>query len=267
MANENILVIDDNSKNLGHINHVLNEILKPQGVSINAWNPTECDKDPAQKIKSYLKDNPVLVVTDYDLSGSGSNGIYGPTIARWCKSKLIPVGEYSHKNELGNIVQPNLFDISVPSDHKIAPVHIASIVDGFISIRNFIESNKEIVENKFSLSKIISLILGREHLQLHFDQYIESIDKVSNNLVLFMNGSKKVSTQKLRTITTYIIGHLLLNSILKYPGPIISEQALCSYLSIATSNTADLKRVFKKAIYQGPFSSIDRFTGVKILIR
>ena len=50
MSNENILVIDDNSKNLGHINHELNEILKPQGVSINAWNPNKCDKNPAQKI-------------------------------------------------------------------------------------------------------------------------------------------------------------------------------------------------------------------------
>ena len=201
-----------------------------------------------KKFKVILKNNPILVVTDYDFSGSGLNGFYGLTIARWCKSKLIPIGEYSDKDKFGNIVQPNLFDISVPSGHTVAPVHIASIVNGFISFRNFIESNKEIVENKFSLSKIISLILGREHLQLHFNQYIESIDKVS----IIYERIKKVSTQKLRTITTYIIGYLLLNSILKYPGPIISEQVLCSYLSIATSNSGDLKRVFKKAIYQGP---------------
>ena len=185
-----------------------------------------------------------MVVTNYDLSSDGLNGFYGPTIVQWCKSQLVPVGEYSQTKKFGYLEQPNLFDISVPSDQNIAPTHIASIVDGFLSIRNFIESNQGMFENKLSLSKIISLMLGREHLHLQFNQYIESIDKVSNNIILYMNGTKKVAAKKLQTISSYIIGHLLLNSILKYPGPIISEQALCSYLSIANDNYDNLKRIF-----------------------
>ena len=259
MSTESILLIDDNSKKLGHINLVLDEILKPHGVRVNAWNPVQCDKNPAQIIKNYLKFNPVMVVTNYDLSSDGLNGFYGPTIVQWCKSQLVPVGEYSQTKKFGYLEQPNLFDISVPSDQNIAPTHIASIVDGFLSIRNFIESNQGMFENKLSLSKIISQMLGREHLHLQFNQYIESIDKVNNNIILYMNGTKKVAAKKLQTISSYIIGHLLLNSILKYPGPIISEQALCSYLSIANDNYDNLKRIFKTAVYQGPFSSIGRY--------
>ena len=121
MTTENILLIDDNSKKLGRINHALGEILKPQGVRVNAWNPVQCDKNPARIIKNYLKHNPVMVVTDYDLSSDGLNGFYGPTIVQWCKSQLVPVGEYSHDDKIDYFVQPNLFDISVPNNTKIAP--------------------------------------------------------------------------------------------------------------------------------------------------
>ena len=259
MTTENVLLIDDNSKYLGNINHALGKILEPQGIRINAWNPVQNDGNPAQVIKSYLKKAPVMVITDFDISSEGLNAFYGPAIVQWCKSQLIPVGEYSQKNIIGHKEQPNLFDISVPSDQKAAPTHIAAIVDGFLSIRKFIETNRGVIDKKLSLSKIISLILGREHLHLQFDQYIESIDKVSNNIILYMNGTKKVNAKKLKTISTYIIGHLLLNSILKYPGPIISEQALCSYLSIADDNNDDLAKIFESAIYHGPFSTIGRY--------
>ena len=259
MTTKNILLIDDNTKEFGQMNHELGGILKPQGISISAWNPVKSNENPAQVIKKFLKSNPVMVVTNYDHSSDGINGYYGPTIVRWCKSKLIPVGEYSQRNELGYLEQPNLFDISVPSDRKIAPTHIASIVSGFISIKNFIETNKGLFKKKLSLSNIISLLLGREHLHLKFSPYIESIELASNNVLLFMNGTKNVSVQKLQVITAYLIGHLLLNAILKFPGPIISKQALCSYLSVASEYYTELEQIFSHALYQGPFNAIGPF--------
>ena len=259
MSTENILLIDDNSKNLGQLNLELHKLLKPQGISINAWNPVRNDGNPAQIIKKYLKNKPILVVTDYDLSSDGLTGFYAPTIVRWCKSQLVPVGEYSQQNKFGFINQPNLFDIRVPGNNEDAPAQIASIAEGFISIRNFIQTNKDLLKGKLSLSKLISLLLEREYLDYEFFWYLESIDMVSNNLLLFMNGSKKVSLQKLQVATSYLIGHLLLNSILKFPGPIISEVALCSYLSITTNELDKMAKVFNKAKYNGPFSSIGRF--------
>ena len=259
MTIENVLLIDDNSKKLGRINHALGKILKPYGVHVNAWNPVQCDKNPAQIIKNYLKDNPVMVITDNELSSDGLDGFYGPTIVQWCKSQLIPVGEYSQVNEVEYFEQPNLFDIALPSDTKIAPKHIASIVEGFISIRNFIEANEKLFKEKIGLPKLISTMLGRDHLHLEFYPYIENVALASKNIVLFMNGTKKFNIKKLQTISTYVIGHLLLNSILKFPGPIISKQALCSYLSIETTTTSDLEKVFQSALYKGPFNSIGPF--------
>ena len=259
MTTENVLLIDDNSKYLGNINHALGKILEPQGIRINAWNPVQNDGNPAKVIKNYLKEDPVMVITDYDLSNEGLTGFYGPTIVHWCKSQLVPVGEYSPVSKFGYLEQPNLFDISVPRDHKVAPAHIASIVDGFISIRKFIEENSGLLKEKLSLSRILALLLGRDHLHLKFSPYIENIELASNNIILFMNGTKNVSVQKLQVITTYIIGHVLLNSILKFPGPIISKQSLCSYLSVDSDNYSELEVVFNRALYQGPFCNIGPF--------
>ena len=259
MSYTNILVIGDNSRNLHQLNLELNKLLGPQGINIITWNLVNIDRNPAQLVKNYLKNNPVLVVTDYDLSSDGLTGFYEPTIVSWCKSQLIPVGEYSQKNKFGYIEHPNLFDIRVPSNDKDAPTQIASIAEGFISIRKFIQTNRELFKSKLSLSEIISLLLEREHLDYEFFWYIESMDMVSNNILLFMNGSKKVSSKKIQVATAYLIGHLLLNSILKFPGPIISEDALCSYLSISTNELSKLAQVFDKAKYNGPFCSIGRF--------
>ena len=55
MSTENILLIDDNSKKLGHINQVLDEILKPHGVRVNAWNPVQCDKNPSTNYQKLSK--------------------------------------------------------------------------------------------------------------------------------------------------------------------------------------------------------------------
>ena len=259
MQNENILLIDGNSKSLGQINHALDEILKPQGISVYTWNPVLNSGNPTQTMKNYMKENPVLVITDSNHSSDSLIGYLGPTIVQWCKSQLVPVGEFSHYEKFGYMIKPNLFDIAVPSDQKIAPGHIASIVEGFISIRNFIQTNDELFKEKIGLPKLISKLLGREHLHLEFYPYIESIASASKNIVLFMNGTKKFNVKKLQTITTYVIGHLLLNSIFKFPGPIISKQALCSYLSIKDINDNDLKMVFNNALYEGPFESIGPF--------
>ena len=51
----------------------------------------------------------------------------------------------------------------------------------------------------------------------------------------------------------------MLNSILKFPGPIISKQTLCSYLSTKDVNDNELETVFESALYEGPFNSIGPF--------
>jgi hypothetical protein len=60
-------------------------------------------------------------------------------------------------------------------------------------------------------------------------------------------------------LLAYVIGHILLNAILKYPGPILSEEALCAYLAVAQDQIDVVAKIFGPARYSGPFSEMRRY--------
>ena len=66
-------------------------------------------------------------------------------------------------------------------------------------------------------------------------------------------GRKKV------TLLSYVIGHLLLNAVLRFAGPIVSVPALKAYVASDEADAADVREVFKSARYEGPFGELEGF--------
>lgn len=54
---------------------------------------------------------------------------------------------------------------------------------------------------------------------------------------------------------TYLVGHVLLNAVLAYPGPLLRGDALCAYLAVGDQSRALVEELFKEARYDGPFST------------
>ena len=204
----------------------------------------------------------MLVVTYYDPNNS-LNNILGPSIVRSCKSKLVPVGEFSKESRFGFLERPNLFDIRFPSNTECIPSYIANLYDGFKMIREHLNVNPQITKNGMKLSNIMANIAQRDEMYNEFYWYTENIDRSNNNLVLYMteyaSNSGKPNQRDIKYLLTYVIGHLFLNSVLKYPGPILSEDVLCSYLSIKRPAPESLQKIFSKAKYKGPFCKLGRF--------
>jgi hypothetical protein len=60
-------------------------------------------------------------------------------------------------------------------------------------------------------------------------------------------------SEKIRLLV-YVVGHVLANAVLRYPGPILSERALCAYLATVEGQAPELRTMFEEARYDGPFS-------------
>jgi hypothetical protein len=60
-------------------------------------------------------------------------------------------------------------------------------------------------------------------------------------------------------LLAYVLGHVLLNAILKFPGPILSEKALCAYVATTTDEIETIVPLFGAALYSGPFSDGARY--------
>ena len=266
MTKNHILIIDDDPKEINDVAENLKKEYNLKEDEIVIWGPKSGDNDPLIAIEDKLEAEPTLVICDFDLTGKGGfNGLFGPVIEKMCHSRLIPVGEYTVNNKFQIPSTPNLFNIHVDKDSVTATAEIAAAYKGFILINELVNEKSYVGNGDLNYSNILARILNRGHLYYEFSKYLDSFERVNEFLIQYLennaeslNDDEDFESTKNKVIA-YVIGHVLLNTVLRYPGPILSERILCSYLSISESETNWLKDFFQRAIYKGPFSELGTF--------
>jgi hypothetical protein len=254
-----ILLIDDTLDELKGLEAALRAEVSEGEASIIAWQPTKKDiLEPVERLEKYLDDYDVaFVVTDYDLTGEGGLGLYGSTVVDHCQLRAVPVGDYSRGSKKRLPSEPSLFEIRVPTDsHAIAAKHIAAVFRGFEEIRVKVEQLQDMPR---SPSAGIATILERPNDQSQFSLYGVRYPSVNSGLFDRIEGRTLGSTQpqQVRRLFAYVSGHVLLNLVLRYPGPIVSLKALAAYCAVSLSEAARLREIFKDCQYDGPFRDCD----------
>src|ERR1700709_2627183 len=77
-------------------------------------------------------------------------------------------------------------------------------------------------------------------------------------LKYFAGPAQPTAEDKARLLS-YVLGHVLFNAILKYPGPILSGKALCAYMASSDCESDNLAKIFSDARYDGPFADNGQF--------
>ncbi len=257
-SNLSILLVDDNSRYLQKLKFTLMDSLQQENVSIRAWNPKPKGDylDLVGEFESFIDENTILVATDYDLTRSGMRGFFGDTVVGWCRRRFIPVGDFSRANATALTEKPDLFELRIPANNVEGARYIANVYCGFSTIRNALSKNAISLGSKLSLSAMLAELLERPYLDSHFSLYMSRI--VMNNSAIVEHvrpstGHGNKGTPSKIQVVTYLLGHILINAILRYPGPILSERSLCAYLATSNSQAKKLKMLFSDAVYKGPF--------------
>lgn len=253
-----ILLIDDKTDFL----HELETALKARlpDVNIVPWAPKD-DEKPKTKFEEFYKNNDIrLVITDYDLTESGPLGFFGATVVDWCHEKAIPVGDFSRGRQESLPTEPNLFELRVPViSNDEAADYIAAVFSGFESIRLAISSDATLTKRRSPTSALAAL-LGVKNDESQFSQYGTRYGGANSALAgrLFktVSETKTPSDADKAAILSYIVGHLLLNAVLKFPGPIINKVALSAYLGISQTELNAVTPLFSDAAYRGPFMEL-----------
>ena len=257
-AKPSILIIDDDPRLLHKLKDGVSRILPSDNVAICSWQPTtESSNDPFEEFRSHVDEKTVLVVTDYDLTSKGMKGLFGHTIVAWCQQLSIPVGNFSRANEGKLPTRPSLFELRVPSDNVKGPRFVASAFLGFKEIRYQISENPRTYKSKNNLASILATLLERPQLDSHFSLYISRLGTgnpaLVDQLLKGRDGDTDLSQPDIIQMLSYVLGHILLNAILKFPGPILSGSALCAYMATSDVELETLRPLFENAIYKGPF--------------
>lgn len=254
-----ILLIDDTPEQLQALEKALRIEIPDCEAQIIAWQPKKEDvSEPVELLEKYLDENDVaFVVTDYDLTGKGGLGLYGSTVVDHCQLRAVPVGDYSRGSKKRLPSEPSLFEIRVPTDsHGNAARFIAAVFRGFEEIHTKVDLLKDMPR---SPSSGIAMLLDRPNDQSQFSLYGVRYPSVNSGLLdrVDPNLSEEDRKRQMRKLFAYVAGHVLLNLVLRYPGPIVSLKALAAYCAVGLGEADQLRSVFNGCRYNGPFRDCD----------
>lgn len=253
-----ILLIDDEKASLERLTRRVRKEL--EGVTIRPWYPRE-EENPAETFRDLVDDSTVLVVTDYDLS-KAVKGFFGYSVVAWCRSLFIPVGDFSrgHIHELS--AEPDLFELRVPREEGAAVKFIVRIYEGFARIRLGIEKSPALLSKGHSPAQVLAGLLGRIEMESQLAPYLSRPGLFNASLLEALkrteHESESVKVGEKTKLLTYILGHVLVNAVLKYPGPILAEGPFCAYLATSDEAMEQISGLFDSALYEGPFDGGER---------
>lgn len=262
---QTILLIDDKQEFLEPLAKELRRRLGEQ-VDVQAWMPRPDDQPikPIEKFESLLDTFDVrLVVTDYDLTEQGQLGFFGATVVDWCQNREIPVGDFSRGNVSSLAKEPNLFELRVPvGSNEEAAEYVATVYNGFCAIREAIDSDDALLKQR-SPAAALAAMLDAKDMESQFSQYGIRYGSANSALIDRFSESTPENVKPERKdkarLLAYIMGHLLVNAVLRFPGPIMSAEGLAAYLAIDRSEEDKYLAMFEPARYCGPFAALSKY--------
>lgn len=259
---QTILLIDDKEDFLTELADELKQRLGGE-AHLQPWVPRKSE-NPTTTFEKLLSEHDVrLVVTDYDLTEQGQLGFFGATVVDWCQNRGIPVGDFSRGNASSLATEPNLFELRVPIEsNDAAAEYVAAVYRGFVKIRGAIDANDTLLQQR-SPAAALAVMLGAKGMESQFSQYgirygganSAIIDRVSATAP---TDVKPEPTNK-AALLAYIMGHLLVNAVLRFPGPIMSAEGLAAYLAVDRSDEEKYSALFNGARYSGPFATLSTY--------
>ena len=257
-----ILLVDDDNDLLIELEAAVRRRLAPAEVELRKWVPRGDEGDPRATFDSLIDGGTTLVVADYDLTARGQTGLFGATIVDWCQARAIPVGDFSRGARGGLPKEPNLFELRVPTDVEAASGYIAAIFRGFVAMKQALETRSGLLFRR-SPAAVLADILGVPEDENQFALYGSRFGGTSGALLEQIgtgeaDGARAVAEKKI-ALVSYVIGHLLVNAVLRFSGPIVSVPALKAYVASDQADSVDVQEVFQSARYRGPFAELEVF--------
>jgi hypothetical protein len=260
---QSILLIDDEKRSLSDLVDAIRVQLPDTEARIEQWVPSKVDSDsPWSHLEGIVSDDVVLVVTDHDLS-KGQTGLLGGSIVRWCQKRAYPAALFTRGSFKDLPEVPDLFELKIPID-AASGATIASLFRGFRDIRTAIGPLLDDPTLR-SPAAILAKILEQPSLENDFAQYTIRLGAAGGALMDLVGKTAPTNAvppipprEERQRVLAYVVGHLLVNAVIRYPGPLLPVSCLCGYLGTTTKEADTLAELFETAVYKGPFAGTDR---------
>lgn len=248
-----VLVIDDEEDRLQALALSVRAALG-HTVGVRTWRPTSGEDDPLDRFEHEVQAGLALIVTDDDLTKS-KLGILGSSVTTWAQDRFIPVCNFSRKPERRLPRERNFFELRVPpqrDDEEARAAYVARIYSGFEQMRRYIVD----ADHGRPISELLAGAMGQAQLSDDVAPFLTSVASANSSLMQAVLGEQaRPSDTERADVLTFILGHVLVNAVLEFPGPILSRRTLTAYCGVAEQMEDQLAQLFDSATYDGPFSA------------
>jgi hypothetical protein len=246
-----VLVIDDEAERLQPLVAAVSDALGDE-VQVRAWQP-QTGEDPLGRFDDEVAQGLALIVTDDDLTKS-QLGLLGSAVTTWAQDRFIPVCNFSRKPARRLPREHNFFELRVPKEPTDAgrAEYIARVYGGFEQVRSYIATADE----GRPTAHLLAGAMGVPELEDDLAPFLASAASASSafmRTVVLEDG--RPSERDRIDLLTFILGHVLVNAVLEFPGPILSKTTLPAYCAVSVGMTDALVKLFASASYDGPFAA------------
>jgi hypothetical protein len=253
-----ILVIDDRPDELRQLVDAINVRLGDEAV-VDWWQPVSRDDlHPLDELERNVSAETALIVTDFDLTSS-MRGFFGSSVVAWANSKYYPVCNFS-RGTPGRLPQvADLFEFRLDPVPDATADEVARIYRGFSKLHEAL-SELEQEGGMTSPAEALGIVLKRPESESEFAPYFSRVGAANGAIVGTLQkaahspkGGGAVGVGQFRLLE-YVVGHVLCNAILRYPGPLLDEDVLCAYVGHSSDAASQIRSLFANARYAGPFA-------------
>lgn len=248
MAEPAVLVVDDEAHRLQQLADAIRlELGSDAGVK--EWLPA-ANEDPLERFDSMVSDNVWLIATDQDLTKSGL-GLLGSSVTAWAQDRFLPVCNFSRQARRLLPRERNFFELRVPRDlDELGRArYIARIFRGFADLRAFVAA----FDDPRPTAELLAGAMGLPELQDDLAPFLTSVGSASSSFKQALVADGELDGQSLTDFLTFLLGHVIVNAVLEFPGPILPARALTAYCAVDQSASQALAELFSGAAYRGPF--------------
>ena len=249
-----ITLIDDDKEHLDRLQKAVEAAVGEKAFEVQTWVPVKGDPNVASKFQEQVAFDTALVVTDYDLTPA-LDGLFGTSVVAWCQRLALPVADYSRGDQTLLPTIPDVFEFRLPKETELAAEEIVSIAEGFADLRKAIDADPVALEAQ-SPAAMLAQLLGRPEELSSFALYELQVGSYRSLLKKWIDQPQKTTRSH---IAAYMLGHLLFNLVLRYPGPILDRRATAGYFAVSPEGAISLYDAIAPARYVGPFSRMGSY--------
>jgi hypothetical protein len=255
------------------------ELLTPETTGIKDQfdnsGQSSLEEQMLTKVKALQAKQAIdLVLLDTDLSRFG-NGVTQSLCRQAFQEVGIPVCRYRKRHtvthvarlqDLHRLAREGASAVWVPSEllrterleSDLVPWLLA-VADGFAAIQSAIAADDELLSAPLGPAGMLATMLGHPSLKADLLGY------TAQNFFFFAAPSGEDGDDLPAPPNAFAqgtrLGYWLVNYILMFPGPILSDKAAAAYLNLTLPSFAEakVKALVVGAKYSGPFSGIQEF--------